>query len=195
MQQNRGINLVGCAAVGVSFLVGFQLISCMPVMMMIYGIHQPRYVSDAAVIKYHEGLGLQGEIYRLKDYNESNGNRFRYVGNAMPDMLLFNSKGQMTSFDTDCSSDFVSMTRLSPEAIDSLKVVDKKLVEFISDTYRINDFGKGELKNDQRPVYVVKFAEFAGKLNKENVPDLVEKLREREDVQLIVLNMDYSVAK
>ena len=43
------------------------------------------------------------------------------------------------------------------------------------------------------PLYVVKFAEYAGLLNKDNVPAMVKRLSLRKDVRYIVLNMDYSV--
>ncbi len=192
MEYIKQTNLVRHTAIGIIFLIGFQLMSCMPVMMMVYGIHQPRYVSDASVIKYYHALGLQNEIYRLKDYTESKRNQFQYVGNSMPDMLLFNSNGQLITFDIDCSNNLDSIARLSRKDIDSMKVVEKTLREFIGDTYVINGSGDKVVTLDQRPLYVVKFAEFAGRLNKENVPKLVERLNGREDVQFIVLNMDYS---
>jgi len=175
------------------FLLGFQLMSCMPVIKLVYGIHKPRYVSDSAVVKYYNRLGLQGEIYRLKDYNSGNRKKFRYLGNTMPDVLLFNSKGYLTKFDIDCSKGLDSIVKLSLHDIDSMSLEGKSIQDFIDDTYVINNLNNKEIHHLNMPLYVVKFADYAGKLNKENVPALIAQLNLRSDIHYVILNMDYSV--
>jgi hypothetical protein len=44
-----------------------------------------------------------------------------------------------------------------------------------------------------KPIYVIKFAEFVGKLNKDNIPKQIKILTSRSDVKYILLNMDYTV--
>ncbi len=167
--------------------------SCMPVAMLVYGVHQPRYLSNEGVVRYADRLGLKDDIYRLKDYNEANLPKFRYTGNSMPGILLFNSAGQLTKFETDCSSDLDSIAKLSPLEIDKFTLAGKSFTDFIGDTYVINHSNNEVLTTLEKPLYVVKFAEYVGKLNKDNVPALVEVLSNRTDVQLIVLNVDYSI--
>lgn len=168
--------------------------SCMPVLKLIYGVHKPRYVSDATVVKHYNRLGLQDKIYRLKDYSEENRKPYRYIGNSMPDVLLFNSAGQLTIFDIDCSNDFDSLVQLSLYDIDNMELGEKTFQEFIGATYAISSLNNEDTSLMKMPLYVVKFAEYAGRLNKENVPRLVQRLRSRNDVYYIILNMDYSVA-
>jgi hypothetical protein len=177
------------------FLLVVQFMSCMPVMKVIYGLHDPRYQSDAAVIKYYNRLGLQDEIYRVKDYTEDNRKEFRYLGNSMPEMLVFNSKGQLTKFELSCSGDLDSIVTLSPDEIDNMPLAGNSLQDLIKDTYVINDTNKDDSGLLNQPLYVVKFAEYAGLLNKDNVPGLLDKLSHRTDVQYILLNMDYSLKK
>jgi hypothetical protein len=50
-------------------IITLHIIACMPIIKIVYGIHKPKYESDSAVLKYSRGIGLQGEIYRLKDYS------------------------------------------------------------------------------------------------------------------------------
>ncbi len=171
----------------------FQIISCMPVIKLVYGLHKPRYVSDTNVVRYSEQLGLQGEIYRLKDYAEENRSKYRYLGNSFPDVLIFNSTGQLTKFDIDCSNDLQSIVELSLYDIDTLGLEGKPLQDFIDDTYVINTLNNECISVLKMPLYVIKFAEYAGRLNKENVPAMVKRLSSRIDIQYVILNMDYSV--
>ncbi|MEO6130356.1 MAG: hypothetical protein ABIQ02_00810 [Saprospiraceae bacterium] len=113
----------------------------------------------------------------------------------MPEILLFNSQGQLTKFDIGCSNDLDSIVMLSLHDIDNMHVEGKNLQDFISDTYIINPLNKDDLTIRKVPLYVVKFAEYAGRLNKDNVPGQMERLSNRNDVQFILLNMDYSVCK
>ncbi len=165
----------------------------MPVVKLVYGLHEPRYLSDAAVVKYYARLGLQDEIYRLKDYTEENRKDYRYLGNSFPDLLVFNSEGQLTTFELSCSGGLDSIAALSPYEIDNMSLAGNSLQDLISDTYVINDTNKEDSTLLNQPLYVVKFAEYAGLLNKDNVPGLVDRLSNRTDVQYILLNMDYSV--
>jgi len=174
-------------------LLVIPFISCMPVMKMIYGLHDPKHQSDAAVIKYHNHLGLQDEIYRVKDYTEENRKEFRYLGSAMPEILVFNTKGQLTKFELSCSGRLDSIAGLSPHDIDNMPLAGNTLQDFIDDTYVINDLNKDDAVVLNQPLYVVKFAEYAGLLNKQSVPGLVDRLSNRTDVRYILLNMDYTV--
>ncbi|MDZ4747054.1 MAG: hypothetical protein SH808_01095 [Saprospiraceae bacterium] len=182
-----------CIAVYALFFLGFQIMSCMPAVKLIYGLHQPRYVSDAAVVKYGHRLGWQSAIYRVNNYNDETRTQYRYLGSSMPDVLLFNSTGQLTKFEMNCSNDLKSLVTLSSLQIDSLPTSEKSIRDFMEDTYVLSDSGLKNLIQNEEPLYVVKFAEFAGLLNKDNVPDLVEKLSSRKDVQFVVLNMDYTI--
>ena len=177
----------------IAFFLCFQMMSCMPVAMLVYGMHQPRYLSNEGVKRYAHRLGLEDDIYRLKYYNEATIPKYRYTGNSMPDILLFNSSGQLTKFETDCSSDLDSIAKLSPKDIDNLNLAEKSLTDFIGDTYIINTKTIEDQTLLKMPLYVVKFAEYAGRLNKDNVPALVERLSNRTDVQYIILNVDYSL--
>ena len=177
------------------FLFAFVAFSCTPVIMLIYGVHQPRYKSDDAVINFSNRLGWEHEIYRLKGYSEESMPRFRYTGNSMPGMLLFNSNGQLTKFELDCSGYLDSIARLSPHDIDNMSLAEKSFQAFMDDTYVINTPEKDNLSNRSIPLYVIKFAEYGGLLNKDNVPGLVSRLESRNDVDYILLNVDYTVKK
>ena len=174
------------------FLFVIPFMSCMPVVKLVYGLHDPRYQSDAAVVKYYNRLGLQDEIYRVIDYTEENRKEFRYLGNSMPEILVFNSKGQLTKYELTCSGGLDSIAGLSPHDIDNMPLAGNSLEDFVDDTYVINDLSKDDTVVLNQPLYVVKFAEYAGLLNKNNVPGLVDRLRNRTDVQYILLNMDYT---
>ncbi len=177
------------------FLPAFLALSCTPVVMLIYGVHQPKYKSDDAVIKFSSRLGLQGEMYRLEEYSEESLSRFRYAGNSMPGILLFNSNGQLTKFELDCSGGLDSIARLSPHDIDKMSLAGKSRQDFFGDTYIINTPASENLAKLNRPLFVIKFAEYAGRFNKDNVPALVKRLESRDDVDYILLNVDYSVKK
>lgn len=165
----------------------------MPVMEIIYGVHQPRYVTDTNVARYAEQLDLQGDIYRLKDYSESNRSKYRYLGKRLPETLVFNSEGLITKLEIDCASDLYSIANLAIGAIDSLETGEKSFQDFIADSYVINPMNSEKMMNLNTPVYVIKFAEFVGKLNKDNVPEQIRILKRRSDINYILLNMDYSV--
>ena len=171
----------------------FQLISCMPVIKLVYGLHDPKYVSDADVIKYYNRIGLEGDIYRLKKYSEENRKAYRYLGNKMPDVLLFNSNGQLVKFEIDCSSTLDSIVQLAPHDIDKMSTEINSLQDFVSESYTIGNVVGEDLMHHQKPVYALKFAEFAGKLNKDFVPELIERLKGRDDVEYVLLNMDYTI--
>jgi hypothetical protein len=171
----------------------FQLISCMPVIKLIYGLHDPRFVSDSNVIKYYNRLDLEGDIYRLKDYTEDNRKKYRYLGNKMPDVIIFNSAGQLVKFEIDCSSSLDSIVRLSPHDIDKMSTDTKSLQDFVSDSYTLSKEAGEDLMLQHKPVYALKFAEFAGTLNKDFVPDLIDRLKVRDVVEYVLLNMDYTI--
>lgn len=164
----------------------------MPVMKLLYGLHQPGYVSDNEVVRYAEKLDWQGDIFRLKDYAEETRSKYRYLGNSIPDVLIFNSNGLLTKYEIDCSSDLDSIAMLSIETINSMKTGEKSFRDFIADTYVINSLDVEEMIAFNTPTYVVKFAEFAGKLNKENVPEQIRLLRNRSEIKYVLLNMDYT---
>ena len=65
----------------------------------------------------------------------------------------------------------------------------------MDDTYVINTPEKDNLSKLSKPLYVIKFAEYGGLLNKDNVPGLVSRLESRNDVDYILLNVDYTVKK
>ena len=176
-------------------MFGLQFMSCMPVMKMVYGLHDPKYLSDAAVVKYYNRLGLQDKIYRVKDYKEENRKEFRYLGSSMPEILVFNSHEQLTTFELNCSGGLDSIAGLSTHDIDNMPLASNSLQDLIGDTYVINDLNKDDAVVLNQPLYVVKFAEYAGLLNKQNVPGLVDRLSNRTDVQYILLNMDYTLKK
>ncbi len=163
--------------------------------MLVYGAHQPKYLSDSDVIKYYKHLGLQNEIYRIKDYSEINRKQYRYLGNSLPETLIFNSRGQLTKFEISCSSKLDSIAELSLHEIDNMSLEGNSIKDFIDDTYVINNLNKEDTAFLKMPLYVIKFAEFVGLLNKDNVPGMVERLSRRKDVQYILLNMDYTVDK
>ena len=171
----------------------FQIISCTPVMKIIYGVHQPRYVSDADVTGYAEKLDLQGNIYRLKDYAEENHSKYAYLGKRLPETLVFNAEGRITILDIDCASDLYSIANFTIEAIDSLETGEKSFQDFIADSYIINPLGSEAKISFNTPVYVVKFAEFVGKLNKDHVPEQISMLKNRSDINYVLLNMDYTI--
>lgn len=175
------------------FLFAFFAVSCGPVIMLVYGIHQPKYKSDEAVLKYAGRLGLQGEVYRLEEYGEESSSRYRYTANSMPGMLLFNTAGQLTKFELDCGGELDSIARLAVYDIDQMPLAEKSLEDFLNDTYVINGQNNPEVPVFAKPLYAIKFAEFAGKLNKDHVPGLVKLLESRKDVDYILLNVDYSV--
>ena len=182
-----------CIKMSVLIFFFFQIISCTPVMEIIYGVHQPRYVSDANVSLYAEKLDLQGNIYRLKDYAEENHSKYRYLGKILPETLVFNSEGRITKLEIDCSSDLYSIANLTIEAIDSLETGEKSFQDFMADSYTINTLGSEAKIAFTTPVYVIKFAEFVGKLNKDNIPEQIRILKNRSDVKYVLLNMDYTI--
>lgn len=173
-----------------------QAMSCMPVIKIIYGIHNPRYQSDDKVFKFTQHLKLDGYIYRLHGYNEESRRNYRYLGNTMPDVLIFNTQGLLTHFEVNCTLKWDSIVSLTPHLIDQMPVGDKTINDFINDSYILpNNELSINLIEPKRPIYALKFAEFAGRLNKNNFPKLVAKLQERDDVDYILLNMDYTIKK
>lgn len=176
--------------------IAAQTMSCMPVMKIVYGVHNPRHQSDNNVIKLANHLDVSGEIYRLRGYNEDSKAHFRYLGNTMPDILIFNSNGQLTQFEVNCSNKLDSIANLSPEFINAMPTKAVNISDFISDSYPLQSINKGfNSLESGKPLYAVKFAEFAGRLNKDNIPRLVEHLQARIDVNYILLNMDYTIKK
>jgi hypothetical protein len=162
-------------------------------MKIIYGVHQPRYVSDTNVARYAEMIDLQGDIYRLKDYSEENHSKYKYLGKRLPETLVFNSEGRITKLEIDCASDLYAIANLTIEAIDSLETGDKSFQDFIADSYTINTLGSEAKTAYNTPVYVIKFAEFVGKLNKDHVPEQIRILKNRSDINYVLLNMDYTI--
>ncbi len=166
-------------------------------MKVIYGAHQPRYVSDTNVTHYFNKINLQGDIYRLKDYSEENISKYkyRYLGKRLPETLIFNSMGLITKIDLNCGSDLYSNANLTIGAIDSLETGEQSFQDFIADSYVIGSLEENDMSTYNTPIYVIKFAEFVGKLNKDHIPKQIEILKNRNDVKFIFLNMDYSIAE
>jgi len=184
-------NLIGLILLSIIFFM--LLSSCMPIMQLAYGLHQPKYVSDEKVLKYYERIGLEGNVYRLKDYSEENRKKYNYLGNTMPEVLIFNTKGQQTKFDVDCSSRLDSIVKLSNNSIDQMNVTGKSIHDLVIDSYILNGESNIDTTLSNQSLYVLKFAEFAGQLNKDFLPSLITKLKSRSDVQYILLNMDYTI--
>jgi len=176
-----------------SIFISSMLSSCMPIMQLAYGLHQPRYVSDEKVVKYYERIGLAGNVYRLKDYSETNRKKYQYTGNSMPEVLVFNTKGQQAIFEVDCSGSLDSIVKLSNHDIDQMSTSGKMLHDLISDSYPLNSQPGIDTTTFNQSLYVLKFAEFAGQLNKDFLPPLIDHLKSRSDVRYILLNMDYTV--
>lgn len=160
---------------------------------IIYGVHEPGYISDAYVASYAEKIDLQGDIYRLKDYSEENRVQYRYLGKRLPETLIFNSDGLITKFEINCGSDLYSNANLTIGAIDSLETGEQTFQDFIADSYIIDALKGEEIFEYNTPVYVIKFAEFVGKLNKDHIPEQIRILQGRNDVKYIFLNMDYTI--
>jgi hypothetical protein len=177
------------------FLPAFLALSCTPVAMLIYGVHQPSYKSDDAVIHFANRLDVEREIYRLNGYSEESISRFRYTGNSMPGMLLFNSKGELIKFELNCSGGLDSIASLSLHDIDQMPLAGESFQDFMEDTYVINTSKSDNVSKLTRPMFVIKFAEYGGLLNKNSVPGLVSQLESRNDVDYILLNVDYTVRK
>lgn len=175
-----------------AILIFSFLSSCMPIIKLAYGIHQPKYCSDEKVLHYYERIGLEGTVYRLKDYSEANRKNFQYLGNSMPELLIYNTRGQLTRFDIDCSSSLDSIVRLSNSDIDKMNVTGKSIYDLITDSYILNEKPGMETPLSNQSLYVLIFAEFAGQLNKDFLPSLITRLKSRNDVQYILLNMDYT---
>jgi len=160
---------------------------------IIYGVHQPRYVSDTNVARYAEKIDWHGEIYRLNDYSEENRGKYRYLGNRLPETLIFNAEGLITKLDIDCCSDLYANASLTIGAIDSLETGEQSFRDFIADSYVIDTLQAEEMTSINTPVYVIKFAEFVGKLNKDHIPKQIKILKVRSDVKYILLNVDYTI--
>jgi len=111
----------------------------------------------------------------------------------MPEVLLFNTKGQQTKFEIDCSSSLDSIAKLSNNNIDQMHTTSKTLRDLNSDTYPLNGAPGIDTTISNQSLYVLKFAEFAGQLNKDFLPPLIDHLKSRNDVHYILLNMDYTV--
>lgn len=164
-------------------------------MKLIYGLHDPRYVSDEQVLHYANRIGLDGDIYRMEEYSESTRKKYNYLGNTMPEVLIFNSKGQLTSFELNCSSRLDSIVTLKIASIDQMATKGNDLNNLLYDTYPLLTKTNLDTTIIEQPLYVVKFAEFAGKLNKEILPGLIQHLKSRTDVKYILLNQDYTISE
>ncbi|HEX5113340.1 MAG TPA: hypothetical protein VFV79_10860, partial [Saprospiraceae bacterium] len=66
------------------------------------------------------------------------------------------------------------------------------IYDLITDSYILNEKPGMETPLSNQSLYVLKFAEFAGQLNKDFLPSLITRLKSRNDVQYILLNMDYT---
>ena len=185
-QRNFNVQLIVFPILIFTFLS-----SCMPIMKLAYGLHDPKYLSDEQALKYAERIGLEGPAYRLTDYNEANRKKYQYLGNTMPEVLIFNTKGQQVRFEIDCSSSLDSIVKLPNESIDQMNTTGKMISDLMTDSYTLNEqLGMDTAANQS--LYVLKFGEFAGQLNKDFLPSLITTLKSRNDVQYILLNMDYT---
>ena len=178
-----------------SFISFFFLSSCMPIMQLAYGLHQPKYVSDERVLTYYERIKLEGNVYRLNNYSEANRKEYQYLGNTMPEVLIFNTKGKQVKFEIDCSNRLDSIVKLSNKTIDHMNTTGKAIQDLILDSYILTVQPCIDTIITNQSLYVLKFAEFAGKLNKDFLPSLITTLKSRHDVQYILLNMDYTSPK
>ncbi len=90
---------------------------------------------------------------------------------------------------------FNVQARLSLHDIDNMSIAEKSFQDFMDDTYVINTPDSKKLSKLSNPLFVIKFAEYGGLLNKDNVPGLVSRLESRNDVDYILLNVDYTIKK
>ena len=99
----------------------------------------------------------------------------------------------ITKLDINCSSDLYTNANLAIGAIDSLEKGEQSLQDLLADSYIIDSLNAEEITAVNTPVYVLKFAEFVGKLNKDQIPKQIYILKNRSDVKYILLNMDYTI--
>lgn len=177
----------------VILFICFSSASCYIMRDLKYRLHNPGYHTDAEVLRYAEPLNVDDRIYRLNDFNVYKKSPYRYLGSAVPDLLIFNSDGKLTLFEEAISRNLDSLAQLTIHQIEGLPISDRGLNDLLDDTYSIQHDSLHISSTPAKPVFVIKFAKHTGKLNNTNVPILVHLLRNRTDVQFLLLNMDYTV--
>lgn len=179
----------------ISLLVISAAISgCNPIIKTIYGIHNPRILTDKEVLDFCEKNKFTGvEIRRIKSYNDKTKRNYSYLGNTIPDLLIFNSKSKLTTPQLSCPGDFQNILEMTDEDIDSLPTSNILISDFYDITYEINPNESKLIEGTEScPLFIIKFAEYAGGINRMHIKKWLQMTHLREDISILLLNVDYN---
>lgn len=172
-------------------LMLMTFIDCGPAVKFLYGITEPKELSDEEVQKLANRLSLGDDIYRVKNFDGAHIGSWTLT--SVPSLSVYSSSGHKIDFNPSCTADYDSLINMSVEKIDNLLLEQDEfnLEDLASETYRIgtNDRFK---PISGRPTFVILFAKYIGRLNKRNTVPWVEAIKKRDDVNLLILNCDIS---
>ena len=164
----------------------------MQVAKTVYGIKKPKYCSDKTVLSYSRNLGIETNIYRIEEFNGRSRDSFKLK--KLPELRIYNPHGLRVNYEISCSADYHQFMTLSPNEIADLPSSGERYSDWIPLIYNVsNQQPFSQSSETNKPLFVVTYARFIGKLNKDHTLPWIEYLQERDDIELLVLNVDISI--
>lgn len=172
-------------------LMLMSFIGCGPAVKFLYGITEPKELSDEEVQKLANKLSLGDDIYRIKYFDGAHIGSWTLT--SVPSLSLYCSSGHKIDFSPSCTADYDSLINMSVEKIDNLlhEQDEFDLDDLVFETYNIGTYDRFKPISG-RPTFVILFAKYIGRLNKKNTVPWVEAIKKRNDVNLLMLNCDIS---
>lgn len=176
------------------FIMLFFMPACAPVIKTVYGIKKPKYKSDAQVMKYANKIDLDGDIYRIRDFDGAHAGAFKLE--SIPTLYAFNHRNEQIDQTISCSSDYMDLVDLSVDSLNALSSKEGRFHDLMSRLYNVQS-GYGLVHTgNQKPTFVILWASYIGRLNRDNALPWWEKLKNRDDVNVYLVNADINrVAK
>ena len=178
----------------------FTLSSCSLVLRVAFGVKQPKPHSAEYIEKYIKKYGLNHfEHYSITEkgfFDFFNITESHGMKSSINQVIIFNKNGNLIlPKDTIKCSGKIDKFMMSFKDTNVNKVLDSVgFVDVFGDS--ISSFsGSTYLKiEDDKPLFVLTWASYAGKLNKTNTKvwaDSIQKMVEQEDINAIFLNFDF----
>jgi hypothetical protein len=182
-------------------LCALSMMSCKKILLMQYGVKQPRLENYASLNTYLEKNGIKGlSIYALKD-TAALMTQYKKKW-RMPEAYFYNKNGYFVPYKQTAKSCNAGVSPFLDSVGNFNKLpfdATKNIAELLPDIIELNKDNKANsvASLPESDVYVVmNWAKYIGKLNKDKIWDWLDHIQKNRDkiplkITVILLNFDY----
>ncbi len=176
----------------------FCILSCSPLIKIIYGVHKPRQENPKSVLKYAKSRGLDKAIMLVPKDSVSFRKLLKHFV-AIPDFYLFNMEGKalLYSDSVTCNAPVFNVIdslcignySLNPNRIELVQILDFLRPLTAEDSIRFVE----SQKKDVKYTGFITWAKYIGYLNKDHTRPWVNSSNNSKDCyyNIYLVNLDY----